>query len=231
MRRTNWKTISTLVTAATLIGCSDRGVMEPAAAPVAPTSAALAPADRPQLALNGDNAASSADFTVGASGGVFFVGNHAIVFPAGSICDPRTSSYGPGTWDSPCDALTSSIAIHATINTTTRGTSIDFSPALRFVPSSNPSRWVWLFMYTPKAVGQSDLSSFNILYAPSLGATPVDETTTDATLRTYVDSRSGISSRRIKHFSGYINGSGRACDPAVDADCHPDDGGNGVGGP
>ena len=31
----------------------------------------------------------------------------------------------------------------------------------------------------------------------------VDDAATDPTLRTYVDTRTGISVRRIKHFSGY----------------------------
>jgi hypothetical protein len=52
------------------------------------------------------------------------------------------------------------------------------------------------------------LSRFNILYAPTVGATTVDETVSDATLRTYVDTSMGISLRRIKHFSAYEQGYG-----------------------
>ena len=38
---------------------------------------------------------------------------------------------------------------------------------------------------------------------------------TDSSLRTYVDTWQGISLRRIKHFSGYIIGADRSCDPAT----------------
>ncbi len=95
---------------------------------------------------------------------------------------------------------------------------IDFSPELRFVPSAQPTRWVWIFMYTPEARGAKDLTPFNILFAATPGASPVNDALTDATLRTYVDSRLGISSRRIKHFSGYVVASGFTCD-ANSEDC------------
>jgi hypothetical protein len=77
-----------------------------------------------------------------------------------------------------------------------------------------------LVVYSPGAKGISgDLSSFNILYAPALGAPAIDETVDDGSLRTYVDTFSGISIRRIKHFSayeeqGYGTGMGKTCDPA-----------------
>src|SRR5262245_16851757 len=34
---------------------------------------------------------------------------HTISIPAYGICDPAVSSYGPGTWDQPCTALTTPI--------------------------------------------------------------------------------------------------------------------------
>ena len=66
-----------------------------------------------------------------------------------------------------------------------------------------------------KAAGARDLSSFNILYATGINGATMDESAQDATLRTYVDTRSGISARRIKHFSGYTS-SGRECDGGPD---------------
>ena len=86
-------------------------------------------------------------------------------------------------------------------------TSVDFTPSLRFVPSSSSSRWVWMLMYSPEAIGaQSDLSDFNILWASRLGGPTVDEAKADTSLRTYVDTFQGVSLRRIKHFSGYTLG-------------------------
>jgi hypothetical protein len=146
---------------------------------------------------------------VGAGGGVFYAGNHAVVFPAGSVCDPATSSYGPGTWDDACSPLQSSLKVHAEVRRRDGATWVDFTPALRFVPSTNSSKWVWMVMYSPDAKGATgDLSRFNILYAPTLGGNLVDETATDASLRTYVDTWSGVSIRRIKHFSAYEQGYG-----------------------
>lgn len=227
MRRTSRCIASPLLLLAALASCRD-GVVSPPASPVqapslaAPAPMSLAPQGRPQLDLTGSSSDSaSVDFVVGPSGGVFFTGNHAVVFPAGSICDPLTSGYGRGTWDAPCTALQTSITVHAEVRRNNGVTSVDFSPALRFVPSTYPSRWVWMVMYSPDAKGATgDLSAFNILYAATVGGTPIDETSDDSTLRTYVDTFSGITIRRIKHFStyesGYGLGAGKTCDPAVE---------------
>jgi len=228
MPRTRSYVAAPLILLTVLASCRDGLVTQSgsptvAAAPVAPVSMKLAPQGRPSLLLSGGLPDStSADFYVGPNGGVYFAGNHAVVFPAGSVCDPATSSYGRGTWDDACAPLTKSLLVHAEVRRSNGVTSIDFTPALRFAPSSSPSNWVWLLMYVPDAKGATgDLSRFNILYAPTAGAALIDETTSDATLRTYVDSFSGITIRRIKHFSmyesgGYGFGSGKTCDPAVE---------------
>ena len=217
MRRTSWYRIGPLLSLAVVASCRD-GVVSPVAstfrAPSAaePASIAFAPQGRPSLNLSGDAPDSTAvDFVVGPTGGVFYAGNHAVVFPAQSICDPATSSYGPDTWDATCNPLQSTLKVHAEVRRTKDRTWVDFTPSLRFVPSTNSARWVWMVMYTPDAKGTGgDLSNFNILWTSSLGAPGIDETATDPTLRTYVDTFSGISLRRIKHFSGYMVGSGRS---------------------
>lgn len=222
MRRTNWKTVSTLVTMVVVAGCQEGVVSAPQGSSAAPVSMMLAPEGRPQLSLAGKSSDNDdIDFTVGEKGGVFFVGNHAVVFPAHSICDPARSSYGAGTWDSPCAALKGSLKIHATVRTAKLGTWVDFSPSLRFVPSNDPREWVYMYMYAPNVVGAKDLSKYSILFAASIGARGIDEASSDASLRTYVDTRSGITMRRIKHFTGYMNSSGRSCDPLVETDCFP----------
>jgi hypothetical protein len=208
MRRINWKTVSTLVTMAALVGCQET-MVAPIAPDNAPTSIRLAPEGRPSLSLSGGNTDNSeSDFTVGAKGGLFYVGNHAVFFPAGSICDPSASgySYGVGSWDQSCTPLKKKISIHAVTRTVDGKAAIDFTPSLRFVPSNNPARWVWLYMSTPSAkneISAQGLDKYNILYAPTLGAAGIDESISDPTLRTYVDTRNGSSLRRIKHFSGY----------------------------
>ena len=215
MRRNYWVVVASAIVVGVLAGCSDNTLVAPSAAPsAAPTSTMFAPAERPSLALTGRNTDNGvATFTVGRSGGVFFVGNHAVVFPANSICDPAVSSYGPGEWDKPCRTIRQPITITARLVTVNGVKAVDFASALRFAPSKNPSQWVWIYMYTPEARGAQDLAKFSILFAPTLGATPVNDAVEDPTLRTYVDSRTGISFRRIKHFSGYVVGSGYSCDP------------------
>jgi hypothetical protein len=232
MRRTNWKTVSTLVTMVVIVGCQDRPVTAPATASNGVASAMLAPEGRPRLSLGDFSslaANSDADFVVPPNGGTFFVGGNAVVFPAGSICDPATSSYGPGTWDQPCAPATSNVKIHAKVRTAKAGTWVDFSPALRFTPSSNPSKWVWLFMYNPAASASADVAPFTIKYAANIGDLGVDEGASDGSVRTYFDG--ALLLRRIKHFSGYTSSGGRSCDPATEPDCYPDNGGGSPNGP
>jgi len=222
MRRNSRIAAVSLGFLATLAGCRD--VVSPAIAPLeapsasAPAPLSAAPQGRPTLDLGGGLPdAASVDFDISPNGGIFDLGNHAVVFPAQSVCDPATSSYGPGTWDDPCTPLQSSIRVHAEVRRSNGQTSVDFTPSLRFVPTSSPSRWVWIVMYTPDAIGTStDISRFNIIWEKSLGGATVDEAQTDASLRTYVDTFQGQSLRRIKHFSGYTISSGRSCDPATE---------------
>lgn len=221
MRKRNyWVVVANVAVLAALAGCSDNTFVAPTAQQSASTASApatmmAAPAGRPSLSLIGGSPANTtADFKVGPQGGVFFVGNHAVVFPKLSICDPATSTYGD--WDASCKTIGKPIQIHAVVRNENGRTWVDFSPELRFVPSSDPSRWVWMYMYTPDARGaQGDLSRFNILYAHNIGGTTVDDAASDPTLRTYVDTRTGISLRRIKHFSGYTASAGRDCENAL----------------
>ena len=196
------------------MGCRD-GVVpsstEPLRAPsAAPAPISLAPLGRPSLDLSGGKGDSaSVDFTVGPNGGLFLVGNNAVVFPSQSVCDPATSGYGAATWDLPCTPLQSTLKVHAEVRRSDGRAWVDFTPSLRFVPSSNPSNWVWMAMYTPDAAGSTDLSKYNILWARSIGGETVDEATSDPSMRTYVDTFLGLSLRRIKHFSGFTIETGK----------------------
>ena len=210
MRRNRWNIAGPLLLLSALAGCRE-GVVSPVAGPIeapqaaAPAPMSLAPQGRPHLDLVGglpDSA--SVDFVISPNGGIVDLGNHAVVFPANSVCDPATSSYGPGTWDAPCSPLQAPIKVHAEVRRTNGQTAVDFTPSLRFVPSNDPARWVWLVLYTPSAVGKSDLSGFNILWESAPGAPAIDETPLDSSLRTYIDTWQGLSLRRIKHFSGYV---------------------------
>jgi hypothetical protein len=217
MRRNYWIVVANVAVLALVASCRDTVVAPVAAPSTAPASSMLAPEGRPSLSLNGQNDENgTASFTVNPWGGVYYVGNHAVVFPAHSVCDPEKSTYGVGTWDSPCVALTHPIQVKATTRRLNGVDWVDFSPDIRFVPSARPSRWVWMVMYTPQTIGASgDLSRFSILFAERIGGPLLNDAATDPTLRTYVDTQSGVSYRRVKHFSGYAVSDGRACDPSA----------------
>jgi hypothetical protein len=152
----------------------------------------------------------SAEFTVDQDGGYFRMGKHGIVFPRSAICDPERSSYGPGTWDANCPVLRRPIRIRAELRSQDGREWVDFTPALRFRPSNDPSDWVWIYMLAGEAAFTD--RSLNILWSPAIGVPGIDESLDDPTLRTYV--AGGYAYRRIKHFSGYNVTSGRA--PGMD---------------
>jgi hypothetical protein len=216
MRRNYWVVVASMVVMTVLTGCSDT-VVAPAAAPNAsPTSMLQAPAGHPTLSLSHDGQDNEeTDFSISPAGGVYRVGNHALVFPALSVCAPTTANYEAAQWDAPCAPARTAINVRAVVKKDGARTWVDFSPELRFVPSTNPSRWVWLFLNTPAARNASgDLSRFNILYAASIGGVTVDDAAGNPTLRTYVDTRAGVTFRRVQHFSGYLGTSGY-CDPSA----------------
>jgi hypothetical protein len=147
----------------------------------------------------------SADLLVEPSGGVFHLGRHALYFPANTICDPAISTYGPTEWDAPCTPITQPIRIHAELREKDGRSWIDFTPHLRFVPSDDESKWVYLFMKTHAGEGKK-LTGKNappILWSPAIGVPGIDEAEFDETLKTKWDKKLGGVYRRIKHFSGY----------------------------
>jgi hypothetical protein len=199
--RTRFRLSSTalIVLAATLAAC--RG--DQPLSPKLRTNAFPAGAPRPDVivtAMSDDS--TSADIDVTSTGGKFTLGKHGIYFPAGSICDPSTSTYGVTEWDQPCDPATEPVHVHAELRTVDGQETIDFTPALRFVPSSDPMQYVWLYMRTDSA-NVADASQFNLAWAPFAGGSAVDESHLDATMRTYLWQEGGIVFRRIKHFSAY----------------------------
>src|SRR5688572_1373687 len=150
----------------------------------------------------------SADIIVEPSGGVFTLGIHAIYFPANAICDPETSSYGPTEWDAPCDVLARPIQFHAEIREVDGRSYVDFTPAVRFVPTSDPASSVWLYMKTSALSSDPDsamaaLRRMSVMYSPAIGEIGINEALADPSLRTYVWVDGGIAFRKIKHFSGY----------------------------
>lgn len=151
---------------------------------------------------------TSAEFTVTPTGGVFHLGPHAIYFPAHAICDPATSTYGPTEWDAPCDVLTSPIRFRAEVRELDGRSWVDFTPAVRFVPTNDPANAVWLYMKakalsTDRDSAMAQLSRMSVLYSPEIGVQGINEALTDPSLVTYVWMEGGVAFRRVKHFSNY----------------------------
>lgn len=221
-RRRNLGAIVLLTLA--LAACADNEVVAPAAMPWGGLSLGQAPAGIPSADIIIHSVADdslSAEFTVTPTGGVFNLGPHAIYFPAHSICDPATSSYGPGEWDAPCTPLTEPIRFRAEIREMDGRSWVDFSPAVRFVPTEDPVNAVWLYMKTASLSTDSDsalamLRHMSVLYSPALGDPGINEALTDPSLKTYVWLDGGVAFRRIKHFSGYNVYSGRSDTGLVD---------------
>ena len=180
---------------------------------VAPQSQAT---DTPSGVGGGSNAALSAwdtvrfTFVIDPSRNITYslgAGN-GITFPAHSLCDPSKSSYGSGEWDKPCTAALTPTTIHAVAWLDGQNhPHIDFSPSIRFVPTSDPLGWVKI-SFTDYAA--SWLSTSTIGYCKQVAdKTCIDESLKDLTMVTMKDPITGRLTRRIKHFSGYNVFSGR----------------------
>jgi hypothetical protein len=125
-----------------------------------------------------------------------FGDGHKVHFDANSVCDPRTSGYGPGTWDLPCTPVTTPITFTVTSSRNAEGrVRVTFSPDVRFVPGTTEVLYL-------KDAAPGTGSKATIQWCSSLlpqGC--VDESLLDSTLSTWV--ANGAVARRIKHFSGY----------------------------
>jgi hypothetical protein len=186
------------VLALLLSACQDPGLGPEQPQPEQPQDAEYRPNALLGGLLGGSSDTTVTGFTVSPtqSGSYKIAGGHSIYFPAGAICDPR-SSYGVTEWNKPCTPATTAITITAKSYTQANGRPrVDFSPRLRFVPTKT----VTLAMLDLGSV--LDLSS-QILWCPDGSTTCVNEAQTDSTLTTLLNKITGILSRRIKHFSGY----------------------------
>ncbi|MDB4877095.1 MAG: hypothetical protein JWM41_3541 [Gemmatimonadetes bacterium] len=169
------------------------------------------------------------DFTVTSHGGTFSVnGLFTVNFPENSVCNPDRSTYGSTEWDKPCSTLRSneSIKVTARLRLTSNGLTVDFSPELRFSPSTEVT--ISTDIFAPVITGNrayfaanpSALDFLAISFSPTLGGAQVADYASDGSLITRVYLKSGSVRRRIKHFSGYMIGGGQPCEPSPDnPDC------------
>jgi hypothetical protein len=171
---------------AVVSACGDSSTV----APVAQAPVAKAPANYSQV---GDPVVFRVDNAYGATQ---LIGGQVVSIPAGAICDPATSGYGPTYWDQPCDPLVGSVEITATVFTNSFGQPyVDFQPAMRF----SPDQQVMVFMRD----GTTDPSKLTGMMYCNADLVCVDESLADPSLKPFRVTRSHIIGRRVKHFSGY----------------------------
>lgn len=144
------------------------------------------------------------------------VGDHSVYFPANSICD-LSSTYGEDQWDQPCAPATAPITLTATWNSKLGHAFVDFEPAMRFVPTNDPSQYVTLTMkdYFPL----DTTYHYPIYWYRPTDGLWVDESANDSTLVSSEDFVGNKVTRRVKHFSGYLVGVGDVCDAYTDPSC------------
>jgi hypothetical protein len=164
----------------------------------------------------------SSDFTVTSRGGSFSVnGLFNVNFPENSVCNPARSTYGNTEWDKACSILrgSESIKVTAKLRLMSTGVAVDFSPELRFSPSTEVT--ISTDIFAPVITSNSAyflknpnaLSFLAISFSPKLGGASVADYVTDPSLITQVYLKSGLVRRRIKHFSGYLIAGGQPCEP------------------
>jgi hypothetical protein len=143
---------------------------------------------------------------------------NTITFPAHSLCDPKTSTYGTGQWDKPCNLATQALTVNTKAWLDRNWLlHVDFDKQIRFVPTSNPAGWVMLSLTDYGSV-INPLAQIKYCHS-SNGTGCINEALTDPTLATIKDPLTGRLTRRVKHFSGYSITAGGDCDPMNDPGC------------
>lgn len=187
------RTLSLALSAAAAVGCNG-DVVAPRADAVSAT---------PHLKVKTlQQDATSAVITVNPAGGTFSLGKHSIRFPKHSIC-ALNSSYGPTEWDKPCQLAQGPVTFHVQIVSLDGRQWLDFTPAVRFVPTTRVSNYVMLSMRVGNVSNDLSDDEMQILWSPAIGVPGIDESISDPTLRTKINWGTGMMQRRIKHFSGY----------------------------
>ena len=219
--------------ALTVLACSDSALSPNGA------SRSLAPGGAPSLDVDASLlfiGVKTTTITLTSAGGTYSIGNglFSIKIPSNAVCDPAVSSYGSGTWDSPCTTLASgqSLAVTVTYGFTSNNVPVlDVSPGIRFSPNSvvtlgtNAYAATIVANATYYASNQQALHYFGMYYTPDLGVTAYTDAANDNSLITHVNISTGYVWRRVKHFSGYNILNGLPCDPSPDDPNCIDDGG------
>ena len=188
-----------LLAGAALLGACSSEVTSPAAAPsqVNEASSMFVPTASAKALIGVADGTYAVTFDP-ARDQEFYLGPNHLSLPGHSVCNLKTSGYGAAFWDESCTPERMPVTLTVVIkNAATAHPSMQFFPAMRF----NPAKTVQLFMYAPH-VSPTDAKNWLMLYCPDKGAC-FDESLTDKSLTTFIDYKSNVVFRRVKHFSGY----------------------------
>jgi hypothetical protein len=195
--------IAALLAAAGLAACGEGPTTPGSPSSLEPTGPLLSKSDSPGRGKN----VGKRTFTIlpGVTSWEKF-GEHVLVIPANTVCDPGKSKYGAAYWDAPCEPARRPIQVTATWGTVNGTPVISFSEELRFVPSNNEKDWVKLSLKDSKDVDPR--LYYTILWYDRDAKVWVDESETDPTLKAKLNPSGNLVTRRLKHFSEYALWSG-----------------------
>lgn len=138
-----------------------------------------------------------ATFTVTPAGGVYTLGDARITIPAGVICDVETSGYGPDYWDTPCAPETDTVVLTVRVLNDHGLPRLVVSPNMRFMPSTDSTKWVHFGLPVNEAPGRT------LLWVPDGLGMGYDEARVDSTMTGDLTAGGTRRRWRLKHFSGY----------------------------
>jgi len=208
-----------LAVAALVAACSDSAVGPRGAAGSRSAPTVAAPFQLTESQLDSSNVEWVGSIQISPNGTSYADGVNAIVFPAGSVCDPATSGYGPELWDAPCAPITEPLTLTVSVYQHDGERHLVFSPDVRFAPTDDPAKMV-ILETNLEALTRSTApnSAYTIFWSPD-GVTTVDESQSDPSLVTQVYRDQGRLERRLKHFSGYQVAATVTCDPNAGSSC------------
>jgi hypothetical protein len=172
---------------------------------------------------------TSTDFVIPVAGGHIAIlgGVYDLDVPANAVCDPQAedsqAGYAAGAWDADCTPATSDITVHATLMWTHNRLWVDFSPAIRFVPSQTVTLSTDLMAGAVRYYAARDAAGYaydnsngrsrkwGIAYSSEIDGRPIDDSKADASVHTQIDFATGKIGRRVRHFSGYSIMTGLEC--------------------
>ena len=151
----------------------------------------------PNFLLGLDGSDIQTTITVDPNQTAFYaIGAHWVYIPRGAVCR-MDSSYGIGEWDKDCVSETSLVTIPVTVGERNGHALITFGKDMRFKPTTDPYKGVYLWMREPSL----DVTRYAVLWEGTPGQW-INEADTDRTLRAFRVNGLWVG-RRVKHFSGY----------------------------